>query len=137
MLEALSIDNLNGVKLNIVKRKSKKTQIFLYDTQRRIDEYIMKLKYRQNGKYDDIPHFIITKQGKVIQIFDTKYSSKTFGTQNIDKKQIKIVMENLGWLNKNTITGVLYNWIGDPYRAEPYVKKWRNYYFWIHTQKNR
>lgn len=38
--------------------------------------------------------------------------------------------ENLGWLNKNTITGVLNNWIGDPYRSEPYIKNWRNYYFW-------
>jgi hypothetical protein len=36
----------------------------------------------------------------------------------------------LGWLIKNTITGALYNWIGDPYRSEPYVKRWRNYYFW-------
>jgi N-acetyl-anhydromuramyl-L-alanine amidase AmpD len=90
----------------------------------------MKLKYRQNEKYDDIPHYIITKQGKVIELFSTNYSSKTFGTPAVDNKMIKIALENLGWLNKNTITGVLYNWIGDPYRAEPYVKKWRDYYFW-------
>jgi N-acetyl-anhydromuramyl-L-alanine amidase AmpD len=130
MLEVQNADVLNDVKLSINKRKTKKTQIFLYDTQRRIDDYVMKLKHRNNGKYDDIPHFIITKQGGIIKIFDANYSSKTFGTKNIDNKQIKIAMENLGWLNKNTITGVLYNWIGDPYRAEPYIKKWRNYYFW-------
>jgi N-acetyl-anhydromuramyl-L-alanine amidase AmpD len=130
MLEVQSVESLNDVKLNIVKRKSKKTQIFLYDTQRRVDDFIMKLKYRQNGKYEDIPHYIITKQGRVINIFDTNYSSKTFSSKNTDSKMVKIAMENLGWLNKNTITGVLYNWIGDPYRAEPYVKKWRNYYFW-------
>lgn len=130
MLEVQSTEILDDIKLNIVRRKSKKTQIFLYDTQRRVDDFMMKLRYRNDGKYDDIPHYVITKQGKVIQIFDTNYSSKTFGTKNVDNKQVKIALENLGWLNKNTITGVLYNWIGDPYRAEPYIKKWRNYYFW-------
>lgn len=129
MLEILNAESLDDIKLNINRRKTKKTQIFLYDTQRRLDDFIMKLKYRNNGKYDDIPHYIVTKSGNIIKIFDTKYSSKTFGTKN-DNRQIKIALENLGWLNKNTITGVLYNWIGDPYRGEPYVKKWRDYYFW-------
>ena len=130
MLEVQSADILNDIKLNIIKKKAKKTQIFLYDTQRRVDDFMMKLKYRNNGKYDDIPHYIITKTGKVIKIFNTNYSSKTFGIIDDDKKMIKIAIENLGWLNKNTITGVLYNWIGDPYRSEPYIKKWRDNYFW-------
>jgi N-acetyl-anhydromuramyl-L-alanine amidase AmpD len=90
----------------------------------------MKLKYRRNGQYDDIPHFIITKKGEVHNIFNSHYSSKTFGKPEFDRKLIKIAMENLGWLNKNTITGVLHNWIGDPYRGEPFVKKWREHYFW-------
>ncbi len=130
MVEYETSGHLAGVKLNIKRRKTKKTKIFLYDTQRRVDDYIMKLKYRNNEKYDDIPHYIITKTGKIIKIFDTNHSSKTFGIPEIDGGMVKIVLENLGWLNKNTITGVLHNWIGDPYRAEPYVKKWRDYYFW-------
>jgi N-acetyl-anhydromuramyl-L-alanine amidase AmpD len=130
MLEIQSAESLSDIKLNISKRKSKKSQIILYDTQRRIDDFIMKLKYRMNGKYDDIPHYIISKSGKIIKIFDSDYNSKTFGNPDIDRKMIKIAIENLGWLNKNTITGVLYNWIGDPYRSEPYIKKWRDYYFW-------
>ena len=116
--------------LNITRRKSKKTQIFLYDTQRRTDDFLSKLKYRLNGKYDDIPHYIVSKLGVVYQLFDTNYSSITFDDPQIDKKQIKIAVENLGWLNKNTITGVLNNWIGDPYRGEPHIRNWRNYYFW-------
>jgi len=90
----------------------------------------MKLKYRQNGKYDDIPHFIVLKNGDIYQIFDTKFSSTTFNNPDIDKKMIKIALENLGWLTKNTITGVLNNWINDKFRANPFVKKWRGYYFW-------
>lgn len=116
--------------LNIVKRKSKKTQIFLYDTQRRVDDFINKIRYRKNGGYEDVPHFIVSKLGVVYRLFDPNHSSKTFYNSQIDKKQIKIAIENLGWLNKNTITGVLNNWIGDPYRSDPHIRNWRNHYFW-------
>jgi N-acetyl-anhydromuramyl-L-alanine amidase AmpD len=116
--------------LNIVKRKSKKTQILIYDTQRRIDDFINKIRYRKNGGYEDVPHFVVSKLGVVYRLFDSNHSSKTFYNSQIDKKQIKIAIENLGWLNKNTITGVLNNWIGDPYRSEPHIRNWRNHYFW-------
>ncbi len=124
------VENLDKKKLNIIKKKSKKTQIFLYDTQRRLDDFFSKLEHRRNGEYDDIPHFVVSKLGVVYQLFDTKYSSNTFNNPKIDNKMIKVAIENLGWLNKNTITGVLNNWIGDPYRSEPYIRNWRNYYFW-------
>jgi N-acetyl-anhydromuramyl-L-alanine amidase AmpD len=130
MLTIQVVNTLDKSELNIIRRRSKKTQILLYDTQRRFDEFIMKLKYRQNGKYDDIPHFVVLKNGDIYQIFDTKFSSKTFNDDEIDKRQIKIALENLGWLNKNTITGVLNNWINDKYRSTPFIKKWRGYYFW-------
>lgn len=130
MGEYETAEPLKGVKLNVTRRKSKKTQIFLYDTGRRVDDYLMKLRYRNNEKYEDIPHFIITKTGKIIKIFNPNYSSKTFGDSTVDRHMVKIVLENLGWLNKNTITGVLHNWIGDPYRSDPYIKKWRDHYFW-------
>ena len=125
-----NVEILDKVKLNIVKRKSKKTQILLFDTQRRLDDYFSKLKYRKNGRYEDIPHFVISKLGIVYKIFDTNHSSKTFDSYDLDKKQIKIAVENLGWLNKNTITGIMNNWIGDPYRSEPFVRTWRNYFYW-------
>ena len=135
MLAIQDIETLNKDNINIVKKKSKKTQILIYDTQRRTDDYICKLKYRRNEQYEDIPHFIITKLGAVYQLFDTKYSSVTFSEPKVDSKMIKIALENLGWLQKNTITGVLNNWIGDPYRSEPYVRNWRNYFFWdIYTE---
>lgn len=130
MLVIHNVDVLDKSKLNVVRRKSKKTQILLYDTQRRSDDFINKLKYRRNGKYDDIPHFIITKLGTVYQLFDTHHSSNTFNDPKNDKKMIKIAIENLGWLQKNTITGFLNNWIGDSHRVEPHIRSWRNYFFW-------
>ena len=130
MLTIYNVEVLDNKKLKIYRRKTKKKQILLFDTQRRIDDYINKIKYRRNGKINDIPHYIISKQGLIFQLFDSNHSSNTFNDVEIDKKQIKIAIENLGWLNKNTITGFLYNWIGDPYRSQPYIKSWRYRHFW-------
>ncbi len=124
------VEILDKVKLNIKKKKSKKTQILLFDTQRRVDDYFSKIKYRKNGKYEDVPHYVISKLGMVYQLFDTNHFSQTFENEDLDKKQIKIALENLGWLNKNTITGVMNNWIGDAYRSEPHIRTWRNYFYW-------
>ena len=137
--ETLIIQDVSTLKdLNIIKRRSKKTKILLYDTKRRFDDFINKLKYRNNGKYNDIPHFIIKKNGDIYQLFDIKYNSVTFNDYDIDKKFVKIAFENLGWLNKNTITGVLYNWINDKYRSNPYIKKWRGHYYWDeYTEKQK
>ena len=49
MLEIQEIETINKSLLNIVKKKSKKTQIFLYDTQRRIDDFINKINYRKRS----------------------------------------------------------------------------------------
>ncbi len=129
-MEIQDVGILDENELNVVRRTSKKTQILLYDTQRRTDNFVAKLKNRKNGKYEDIPHYIITKLGVIYRVFDTKYSSNTFNDPKVDKKQIKIALENLGWLNKNTISGFLVNWIGDPYRSEPHIRNWRGHYFW-------
>ena len=130
----LVIENIGGLdkkELNFKKSKVKKNQILLYDTYRRISDFINMLKYRKMGEYDDIPHFIISKQGVVYQILDSeKEVSNTFGDKNIDRRLIKIALENIGWLNKNTINGMLSNWIGDVYRTEPFIKNWRGHFFW-------
>ena len=137
MLEIHNIETIDRDTLNIHRRKTKKTQIFLYDTQRRIDDFVNKIKYRKNGTYSDVPHFIISKLGMVYQVFDPNHSSTTFNDPKMDRKMIKIAIENLGWLNKNTITGVLNNWIGDAYRSEPHIRNWRNYYFWDKYNENQ
>lgn len=130
MLKIKDVESLDKKLLNIKRRKTKKTQIILYDTQRRVEDYFLKIKHRKNGGYENIPHFVISKLGVVYQLFDTNYYSESNIDNDIDKKSIKIALENLGWLNKNTITGVLNNWIGDPYRGEPYVKNWRMHFYW-------
>jgi len=136
MLEILGAEAFNLNELNYKKRKYKKTQILLYDTKRRFDDFIKMLKYRRNGKYEDIPHFCITKTGKVYKLIEPDYMTKTFGDTSIDKKQIKIAIENLGWLNRNTIMGTYSNWINDVYRGEPHLRGWRGYFYWdIYTKE--
>lgn len=130
MLTIYDVETLKSTKLKVIKRKTKKSQILLYDTKRRADDFMNMIKYRKNGTFDDIPHFVVTKMGNIYQLFDTNHTSKTFGDPKTDNKIIKIAVENLGWLNKNTINGFLFNWIGDPYRSEPFIKSWRNHYYW-------
>jgi N-acetyl-anhydromuramyl-L-alanine amidase AmpD len=130
MLEILGAEVFDLKNLNHKKRKYNKTQILLYDTKRRIDDFIKMLKYRREGKYEDIPHFCITKTGKIYKLIEPDYMTKTFGESSIDRKQIKIAIENLGWLNKNTIMGTYSNWINDIFRGEPHVRGWRGYFYW-------
>jgi N-acetyl-anhydromuramyl-L-alanine amidase AmpD len=130
MLGIRDVEIISKEELNHSKRTYKKRQILLYDTKRRVDDFVKKIKYRRNGKYDDIPHFIVTKTGDIYKVLDVKYSSKTFDIDKVDRQQIKIAVENLGWLNKNSITGFFSNWIGDPYRTEPFIRSWREKFYW-------
>ena len=130
MLEIRDVETIDKKKLNHIGRKYKKKQILLYDTKRRIDDFVGKLKYRQDGNYEDIPHFIVSKMGDIYQVLDMDYSSVTFGNHELDKKQVKIAVENLGWLQKNTITGYYSNWIGDPHRSDPFIRSWRDKFYW-------
>lgn len=130
MLITQVVETLDKKHLNYKKSKLPKNQILLCDTHRRINDYIHMIKYRKNGKYDDIPHYIISKNGDIYSLYDTEYYSTTFGDLKIDRRIIKIAIENLGWLNKNTVNGMLSNWIGDPCRTDPYIRNWRGHFFW-------
>lgn len=120
----------------IDKNKHKKKQILLFDTKRRYVDYLAKIYNRITDNHEDLPHFLITKTGEVLQIIDDKLTINTFKNPRIDNKIIKIAIENLGWLQKNTITGIYNNWVGDPYRITPHSENWRNYFFWdAYTEK--
>ena len=130
MLEIRDVEAFNLTNLKVKKRKYKKTQILLYDTGRKFENFVKKLKYRRLGESKDVPHFCITKLGEVYSFIDPEYASETFGENKVDNKQIKIAVENLGWLNKNTINGIYQNWIGDAYRGAPHIRSWRNRLYW-------
>ena len=67
------------------KKNKNKTQIILTNTSRNINDFLQSLKYRYNGKYDKIPNYIVTRDGKVLQLLDndeyTNYNT-TSSTNN-------------------------------------------------------
>ena len=124
--------------INIIEKKiehfvgieNKKTQIILTHTSRNVKEYLTSLKYRYNKKYDKIPHFIITRDGKIIQTLDTEKYSKFLNNSKHNKQSIIISLENLGWLEKEPLKNYHINWIGSIYKEKVLDKKWRDYFFW-------
>lgn len=107
-----------------------KRQIILCHTSREVKEYLTSLKFRYNAKYDKIPHYIITKEGKILQLLSNDSYSNFFSDEKINKNSIIICLENLGWLDKKPLTDYYINWKGSIYKGQVYEKKWRDYFFW-------
>lgn len=111
-------------------KTNEKKQIILCHTSREVGEYLTSLKFRYGGKYDKIPHFLITKKGEVIQLLNERGYSNFFIDDNIKTKSVIIVLENLGWLEKKPISDYYINWNGSIYKGKVFEKKWRDYFFW-------
>lgn len=108
----------------------KKTQIILYHTSREVEEYLTSLKFRYNGKYNKIPHYIITKGGEIINTLETNKYSKIFEDIKINQNGLFVTLENLGWLERKPLSNDYINWNKNIYKGEVFEKKWRDYFFW-------
>ena len=113
-----------------VGKNQNKKQIILTNTSRNVKDYLQSLKYRYNGKYDKIPHFLIKKGGEILQLLNTNTYSNHLEPEQVNKTSIIICLENYGWLKKNPLNSSYINWIGDIYKGDVYEKKWRDYFFW-------
>lgn len=111
-------------------KQKKKHQIILTHTSRNIDDYLQSLNLRLNGKYKKIPNYIITREGKILQLLNKNENSEYFKNPNINRNSIIITLENLGWLQKEPLTDHYINWIGDIYKGKVFERKWREYFFW-------
>jgi N-acetyl-anhydromuramyl-L-alanine amidase AmpD len=120
---------------NFEKNKKKK-QIILCNSFRPYEEYLSSLKYRNNGKYDKIPNYFVTRNGEILSLIPDDSYSNFFYDNDINKNSIIICLENLGWLNKKPLDIHHTNWIGDIYNTEVYTKKWRDKLYWAkYTEK--
>jgi N-acetyl-anhydromuramyl-L-alanine amidase AmpD len=120
----------------INKTHKAKKQIILCHTSREVEEYLASLKFRYNGKYDKIPHYVITKNGDILQLLDNVKVSNIFYNEKINNNSIFISLENLGWLERKPLSSDYINWKGSIYKGEVYEKKWRDYFFWdIYPEK--
>jgi N-acetyl-anhydromuramyl-L-alanine amidase AmpD len=124
------IDIIKYGEFKPVGKQKKKHQIILTHTSRNINDYLQSLKFRFNGSFKRIPNYIITREGKVIQLLGNTEHSEYFKDPNINRNSIIVSLENLGWLQKEPLTDHYINWIGDIYKGNVFEKKWRDYFFW-------
>jgi N-acetyl-anhydromuramyl-L-alanine amidase AmpD len=124
------IDIIKYGEFKPVGKQKKKHQIILTHTSRNLNDYLQSLKFRFNGSFKRIPNYIITREGKVIQLLGNTEHSEYFKDPNINRNSIIISLENLGWLQKEPLTDHYINWIGDIYKGNVFEKKWRDYFFW-------
>jgi N-acetyl-anhydromuramyl-L-alanine amidase AmpD len=124
------IDITKYGEFNPVGKQKKKHQIILTHTSRNINDYLQSLKFRYNGNFKRIPNYIITRDGKIIQLLGNTEHSEYFKDPNINRNSIIVSLENLGWLQKEPLTDHYINWIGDIYKGNVFEKKWRDYFFW-------
>ena len=113
-----------------IGKTKRKKQIVLCHTSREVGEYLTSLKFRYNGKYDKIPHFVITKEGKVLQLLPEASYSNFLSDEVWNKNAVVVCLENLGWLEKKPLTYDYINWNGSIYSEKVYEKKWRDFFFW-------
>jgi len=114
----------------VLGKHKKKTKIVLCHTSREVEEYLTSLKFRCNGKYDKIPHYVITKKGKVLQLLPDHGYTNYFTDDTLNKTSVLVCLENLGWLEKKPLTNYYINWKGSIYNQQVYEKKWRDFFFW-------
>ena len=110
--------------------KVKKTQIVLCHTSRDIDNYLISLESRFNGKYDKLPSYIIDKSGEITNLYPKEEYRNFLGEEDLDKQSVIICLENRGWLRRRNNDGKMVDWIGSIYEGEIIEKKWRGHYFW-------
>ena len=113
-----------------VGTQKEKKQIILCHTSREVQEYLASLQFRYNSKYDKIPNYVVTRDGKVLQLLDDTSYSNFFSDSQINKNSVIICLENLGWLEKKPLTNYYINWKVSIYNQQVYEKKWRDFYFW-------
>lgn len=110
--------------------KNPKKRIVLCHTSREANEYLASLEFRYNGNFDKIPHFLIKKNGEIIQLMEEKSYSNFFTDEPFNSTSIIISLENLGWLEKKPLSNHYINWKGSIYIGEVHEKKWRDFFFW-------
>ena len=125
------MDSINRIeKFKSSGTNKKKTQIILSHSSRVLENYFLSLQFRNNKNYDRIPNYVVSKGGQVFKLLENDEFSNIFNNQKINKNSIIIVLENLGWLNKEPLKDYYVNWIGDIYKGKVFERKWREHYFW-------
>jgi N-acetyl-anhydromuramyl-L-alanine amidase AmpD len=112
------------------KKGENKNQILLVHTSRSIIDYMVSIKHRYEGNPQRLPHYLISRDGKIIQLLEDQMNGNYSNNDRVNSKSIVISLENLGWLEKVPLKNHHINWIGNIYNGEIVDRKWRDYFFW-------
>ena len=74
-------------------KQKKKHQIILTHTGRNVENYLVSLRYRYNGKFDRIPNYVIKKNGDIFQLLNNIEHTNYFKESNINRNGIIICLE--------------------------------------------
>lgn len=123
---------------NYVEIETIKTRIVLANSFNHDMKHVIGWKHRYNGKFKRTAAFTIDAAGSIYKHFDPKYFSRFFNNQEMDRKTIVILLENDGWLQKDTQNNKFITWLGDIYKKPTDVveKRWRGHDYWSpYTEK--
>jgi len=112
-----------------MSEKNRLTRIILTNTKRVGEDYLKSLEFRNNGNYDRKPNYVIMKRGELIKTQEVGGNTNFFDEIKFNKNSIIVSLENLGWVNKNTLSSTYSNWLGTKI-DKVYERKWRDKFFW-------
>lgn len=118
-------------KNNYFEVENIKKQIIIGNTFNHDMRHIIGWLNRFNGKYKKTAAFTIDAAGIVYKHFEPSYQSEYFSDLELNNKSIVILLENDGWLTKNTENNEFISSQGYIYKGENiFYKKWRDYNYW-------
>jgi len=124
---------------NYTPIESEKKQIVIGNTFNHDMRHFTGWLKRYNGNYKKTAAFTISAAGLIYKHFDPKFYSNYFKDHQSNSKSIVILLENDGWLIKDSKNNEFITWIGDIYKEPSKVveKRWRGYNFWAPYSKKQ
>jgi len=116
---------------NYYSTKHKKNQIILAGSLRAEHNHIIHLQHKKLGKTKQWNTFTISREGEIYQHFDPRCYSDFMGIKEIDKHSISIVLENMGMVFYDYVSGKYLNWIREECSSDLlHEQSWKNCRYW-------
>jgi len=124
---------------NYVSIECQKTRIVLAHTFTNDMRHFIGWTHRYNGLYKNTAPFTISKSGQIYKHYEPSFSTKMMKTYELNMSCIVILLENEGWLIKDSDKNEFITWVGDIYKEPNMVveKRWRGYNYWVPYTKEQ
>ena len=124
---------------NYLTLENQKKQIIIGHTFNHDMKHYTGWLHRYHGKYKRTTPYTIASNGLIYKHFNPKYESIYFKNKELDNKSIVILLENDGWLLKDSKKDEYISWSGCIYREprEVVEKRWRGFMYWSPYSKEQ